>query len=676
MRVTTPLGPDVLLLTGMTGQEGISQLFHFQLEMVAENKTDVPFDKLLGQKIISAIKLPNKTERFFNGIASRIAQAERDETFTTYRMEVVPQFWLLTRRAQSRIYQHISVPEILKKVLTGIDVSFELKGQFQPRDFCTQYRESDFNFASRLMEEEGIYYFFKHTDNGHTMVLADTPIHPDVPVESKAIYEKVQGGTRQEDRIHDWEKIQELRSGKVTLWDHCFELPHKHLEADKFIVDSVSVGTVDHKLKVGGNEKLELYDYPGAYAGRFDGIDKGGGERPAEVQKIFSDNKRTVEIRMQQEALPSLVIQGSSKCRQFTSGHKFTLERHFNADGVYVLTAISHSARMNDYRSGDVNIEYGNTFTCIPLGLPFRPPPITPRPTVQGSQTAVVVGPFGEEIFTDKYGRVKVQFHWDREGKNDADSSCWVRVSTLWAGKNWGVIHIPRIGQEVIVDFLEGNPNDPVIVGSVYNADMMPPYNLPANKTQSGIKSRSSLTGSPANFNEIRFEDKKGAEQIFIHAEKNQDIEVENDETHSVGHDRKKTIENDETSHIKRDRTETVDRNEKITIGANRTESVAKDEKLDVGGERKENVSKDETIAIGGARTISIGKDETRSIAKKLAITAGDEIILKCGGASIVMKKDGTIEISGKDISISGSGKIDAKSTGVMTLKGSKIAAN
>ena len=693
LRITTPLDKDVLLITGLSAQEAISQLFSFRLDLLAENKHTVPFESLLGQKITVELALPEGKVRYFNGICSRISQADRDPLYTTYRAEIVPQFWLLTRRAQSRTFQHLSVPEILKKVLQGLDVSFEIQGTFHPRDFCVQYRETDFNFASRLMEEEGIFYFFKHSAKSHTMVIGNTqPTHPEVPGASKVIFELGEGGLRKDDRIDQWEKTQELRSGKSTLWDHCFELPHKHLEADKTIVDSIEAGTVTHKLKVGGNDKLELYDYPGEYAGRFDGVNAGGGEQPAEVQKIFEDNKRTVEIRMQQEALPSMEIRGSSLCRQFIAGHRFTLERHFNANGAYLLTSVTHFANLNDFRSGDNTMRYENHFTCIPTALPFRPLRVTPRPTVQGAQTAVVVGPPGEEIFTDKYGRVKVQFHWDRQGKNDADSSCWLRVATLWAGKQWGVIHIPRIGQEVLVDFLEGNPNDPVIVGSVYNAETMPPYVLPANKTQSGVKSRSSLGGSPANFNQIRFEDKKDAEQILIHAEKNQDIEVENDETHSVGHDRTKTIERDETTRVKRHRTETVDKNEtisigdnrtesvgkdeKITIGANRTESVGKDEKIMIGGDRTESVAKDEALSIKGSQSKTVGKDESVDVGKNFSLKAGDQISLVCGDASITMKKDGTILIEGKDIGITGSGKITAKAASDVVVKGSKVNLN
>src|SRR6185503_6471819 len=246
------------------------------------------------------------------GIINSFSQGDQGNRFTSYRADVVPQLWLLTKRHQSRIFQHMTVPDILKKVLSGLDLAFDIQGQFQPRDYCVQYRESDFDFASRLMEEEGIYYFFKHTADAHTLLLGNTPgSHPDMPEGSKIIYEAVEDGTRDEERIDSWEKVQELRSGKYTLWDHCFELPPKHLEAEKTILETVQVGKSTHKLKVGGNDKLEIYDYPGEYAQRFDGVEKGGGEKSGDLQKIFEDNTRTVGIRMQQEALPSLLIRGT-----------------------------------------------------------------------------------------------------------------------------------------------------------------------------------------------------------------------------------------------------------------------------------------------------------------------------------------------------------------------------
>ena len=716
IEVTTPLGKDVLLLVGFSGYEGLSQLFNFQLDLLAEKSADVAFDKLLGQKVTASIKLPDGSKkRYFNGICNRVSQGEQDFDFTSYRLEIVPQFWLHTRRAQSRIFQHVSVPDILKKVLQGLDVTYELQGTFEKRDFCVQYRESDFNFASRLMEEEGIYYFFKHEQGSHKMVVANTPqSHSDL---GKTTYDNMAGGNREDDRIFDWQKAQELRSGKYTLWDHSFELPHKHLEADKTIQDTVSAGKVSHKLKVGGNDKLEIYDFPGEYAQRFDGIDRGGGEQASELQKIYQDNKRTVEIRMQEEAAASLIITGASNCPQLSSGQKFSLEKHFNADGQYVLTTMSHSANMmGAYRSSADEFNYRNSFTCIPAAIPFRPARQTPKPFVQGTQTAVIVGPSGEEIFTDKYARVKVQFHWDREGKNDGESSCWCRVATYWAGKQWGAIHIPRIGQEVIVAFEEGDPDQPIIVGSVYNADMMPPYKLPDNKTQSGIKTRSTLKGSTDNFNELRFEDKKGSEDIYFHAEKDfhrvvehdDDTLVGHDQTIHVQHDRAKTVDNDEETKIGANRTESVGKdedikignnrtedvgkNEEITIGENRTESVGKDESITIGSSRTESVGKDESITIGDNRTENVGKNEqvqvgesrthgigqndTLSVGNVLAITAGSALTITVGSASFVMKKDGTIVLNGKDISLIGSGQINGNASKNIVLKGKNILQN
>lgn len=561
LTVATPLGEDALLLTEFDGSEGLSQLFRFRLGVIAENGTAVDFEKLLGQKITATLALAGGEARHFNGICSRVGEGVPDATFTPYQLEIVPQPWFLTRIAQSRIFQQVTVPDILKQVFQGLDVDYQLQGTYEPRDFCAQYRETDFAFASRLMEEEGIFYFFKHRADGHTMVLGDDPqAHPDLPIVSRIEFEDAEGGVREPDRIHAWEKSQELRSGKVTLWDHCFELPHKHLEADKPTLESALVGGVTHKLKVGRNDRLELYDYPGGYAQRFDGIDPGGGERAADLSKIFADNQRTVGLRMQEEAAQALLIRGSGYCRYLASGHKFTLARRGAADGQYVVVGVHHVAKLaGDYRSGrGGELAYENSFTCIPAALPFRPVRSTPRPVVHGTQTAVVVGPAGDEIFCDKYGRVKVQFHWDRQGQNDANSSCWVRVGTPWAGRQWGAIHIPRVGQEVLIAFEEGDPDRPIIVGGVYNADQMPPYTLPDNKTQSGLKSRSTLSGTPDNFNELRFEDKKGSEQVYFHAEKDFDRVVENNDTLQVGVPGPSMVEGSQTTTIYKDRTETI----------------------------------------------------------------------------------------------------------------------
>jgi len=542
LSLTTPLGKDKLLLTGCSGHEAISHLFSFQCEALAVNGSNIAFDKLLCQKATVEIELPNKSKRYFNGIVSRVVEGGRDETFTSYTLEIVPKLWLLTRKSHSRIFQQKNVPDILKEVFTGIDLSNQLQGNFEKRDYCVQYRETDFNFVSRLMEEEGIYYYFKHSNGGHTMVLGNTPLAhaPLTEIDSsagKVIYEELAGGTRNEDRIHSWTKSQEIRPEKVTLWDHTFELPHKHLEGNKDIQPDVKVGTISHKLKVAGNENLEIFDWPGEYAQRFDGVNSGGGDQQAEIQKATKDNARTAEIRMQEQATDAIILHGASNCRAFTSGYKFTLDRHFNANGQYVLTSVQHFAQQDGYSgSGGAAFSYHNSFTCIPNELPYRPARITPKPHVPGTQTAVVVGPSGQEIFTDKYGRVQLRFHWDKENKN----SCWVRVTQMFAGKRWGSSFWPRIGQEVVVAFQEGDPDQPLIVGSVYNADQMPPYlgdglddkHKKDNKV-SGIKTCSTTGGQ--GYQELRFDDTKGKEQIFIHAEKDTDTFVKKDARSDIG---------------------------------------------------------------------------------------------------------------------------------------------
>lgn len=703
MKVTTPLGPDTLLLIGFHGQEGLSQLFHYQLDLIAENGKDVAFDKLLGQPITVSLNLPGGKPRSFAGICSRFSQGARDTTFTAYRLEMVPAFWLLTRRAQSRIFQQKSVPDILKKVLEGLDVTWEIQGTFEPRDYCVQYRETDFNFASRLMEEEGLYYFFTH-EGGHKMVVANTPqSHPDMPQASKLIFDAETGGNRPEDRVYTWEKSQELRAGKYTLWDHTFEKPHKHLEADKTILASVAAGKVTHKQALGTNAKLELYDFPGEYAQRFDGVDKGGGDQPAEVEKISKDNKRTVGIRMEQEAVPGLAVHGSSTCRQMVAGHKFTLEKHFNGDGPYVLTTVQHAAKLSaDYRTdAGGEYRYENAFTCIPFAQPYRPQRTTLKPFVQGTQTAVVVGPSGEEIFTDKYGRVKVQFHWDRDGKNDASSSCWVRVGQPWAGKRWGAFFWPRVGQEVIVDFLEGDPDQPIIVGSVYNADQMPPYlgkgpdsKHPNDNKLTGVKSNTTKGG--AGFNEWRFDDTKDKQQIFLHAEKDMDSRTKNDSREIVLHHRHLVVGgSDKDGNKNGDQRELVYKDKHLTVKGNHTENIQgdmqlyvgggdgkggnqdvlidKDKKETVGGDHHHHAKKNRNEKVDMNQSLTVGQNQYEKVGQNHALEAGMQVHIKAG-MTLVLEAgtELTLKVGGNFIDINPGGVFI---TGTMVMINSGGAA-
>ena len=716
LEVITPLGKDVLLITGFHGEEGISRLFHFTIDMVADVKKDIAFDQVLGQKITVRLNSAGKP-RYFSGICTRFSQGEADNDFCSYQMEMSPAFWLWTKVAQSRIFQQQAIPDILKAVLKGLDpnVTYQLTGTYQPRNYCVQYRETDFNFACRLMEEEGIFYFFTHAADGHKMVVADTPqSHPELPLGSKLAFEKRLQEKWADDRVHTWQKQQELLTGQFTLWDHCFEMPGKNLQAKANVSDSAQLGKVKHTLTVGKATGREVYDYPGAYALRFDGVNSGGGDQAADVQKIFKDNERTVGIRQQQEAVEGVIVNGISTCRNLVSGHKFTLQKHVHAEGDYLVTTMTHEVTKSiDYRTGSpADFRYQNTFTSIPLAVPFRPQRVTTRPFVQGTQTATVVGPAGQEIFTDKYGRVKVQFNWDRVGKKDAASSCWVRVGQASAGKRWGASFWPRIGQEVIVAFLEGNPDWPIIVGSVYNAEQMPPYlgdgldskHAKDNKV-SGVKSNTTPGGE--GFNEWRFDDTKGKEQVFIHAERNMDTQVKNDCMESivgnrhltVGADKKgdqlELVHEDKHLNIKRNQIEKIEGNFQLCVGKGdaqggnvdiviekaKTETIGTDRQLNIQGGRVEQVAKDQALtvngnllesvaqkyhltvtgdrneSVGGTQSLSITGNQYEKVGQAHAMEAGQTIYFKAGTTLVIEAGTQlTLKVGGNFVVIDSSG--------------------
>jgi type VI secretion system secreted protein VgrG len=703
LQVTTPLGEDKLVVTGFRGTEQISHLFSFELDLIADNSTTIDFSQLVGKEMTLAVATPGEhgsTEwRYINGICPSFSEGDRNQQLTSYSAEVVPKVWLLTRVARSRIFQQKSVPDILKQVLQGFDCDFQLRGKYEPREYCVQYRETDFNFASRLMEDEGIFYFFEHSKTAHKMVIADTPqSHTNVPGLTTARYEMIEGGPRIGDHIYQWRKTQAVRASKYTLWDHSFQQPTQNLEAKENILDSVQVGTVTHNLKDQANALLEIYDFPGGYAERFDGVSPSGGDQPARLQKIFEDNKRTVKLRMEAEALPALTVHGTSNCANFVSGHKFKLDRHFDAQDEYVLVSVKHDGSLGDpYRSGrgDADLTYSNSFTCIPIKLPYRPTRGTPVPFIAGVQNALVTGPSGKEIFIDKYGRVKVQFYWDREGKNDENSSCWIRVAQSFAGKRWGASFWPRLGQEVLVAFVEGDPDQPVIVGSVYNAEQMPPYEGDGLDSKhkrdpnvSGIKSNSTLGG--VGFNEFRFDDTKGKEQIFLHAERNFEVTTKNDSLartygnrHQIvgyekdgkkGGDQREMVYQDKHVKVHRNQIEQIgdsmqllvggvdcgQGNQDIVIKGTKKESVDKDYSLKVTGGRKEN--------IGGGQSLTVGGDQQEKVGQKHAVDAGQEIHLKAGMKVIIE--------AGMQLSLKGPGGFVDIGPARVTIQGTMVLIN
>jgi type VI secretion system secreted protein VgrG len=613
--IDTPLGTDVLLLQGFSGAEGISHPFKFALTLLSE-ESSIAFPSIVGKRVTITLKGPGG-DRFINGYVSRFAQAGADQRFTYYQAEVVPWLWFLTRIADCRIFQKKTPIEIIKQVFQDrgfTDFSDRTQGPFPTREYCVQYRETDFNFVSRLMEQYGIFYFFEHQENLHTLVLADSSaVHQPCPNQSLvSLYETAGPGglPEEEDVITSWRLEKELRSGRYALNDYNFETPSTSL-----------LDNVQTKNELGDNTKYEIFDYPGIYPDT-------------------SEGDQMVKLRMEEEESPVTTAVGRGTCRSFIPGFRFTFQDHYRPDmnGAYVLTEVQHSASLGDsYVSGDASLlNYSNQFVCIPADSNYKPLRVTPQPIVQGPQTAVVVGPSGEEIYVDKYGRVKVQFHWDREGKRDENSSCWIRVSSPWAGKNWGAIYNPRIGQEVIVDFLEGDPDRPIITGRVYNAEQMPPYTLPDYQTRSTLLSRSSKGGSTPNFNEIRFEDQKGSEQLFVNAEKDMDLRVEEESREFVGKSRH------------------------LIVKQNQNELVE--------GEKSLEVKQDHVVKIDGSYSHQAGMNRDEKTGMAWAHEAGQTIYIK-GGMTVVIE-------AGLELSLKAAGGfVDIGPAGV-TIQGTLVNIN
>ena len=607
--ITTPLGEDVLLLVSMWGREQLGRPFEFELELASEDQ-QIAFSDIVGKNVTIRLEQSGGT-RYFNGCISRFTQVSSQGDWARYSATVVPWLWFLTRTADCRIFQSMTVPNIIKQVFRDLGFSdFEdtLPETYRTWEYCVQYRETDFNFVSRLMEQEGIYYFFKHENGRHVLVLADSPsAHGPCSGYEQLSFQFSGAPVGDQEYVKDWVVETRVRPGSCSLNAFDFKNTRKDLHTRAMIPR-------DHEAA-----DFDVYDYCADY------IETGDGETYA--------RRRIEELQTQYE-----VATAASDARGIGTGCTFALKDHPRDDQnrEWLITGASYSLDVGEFSSGGGGGEstYSCTLTAIDSKRPFRLARTTTRPTIPGPQTAMVVGPSGEEIHTDEYGRVKVQFHWDRQGKADENSSCWIRVAQVWAGRQWGAIYTPRIGQEVIVEFLEGDPDHPIITGRVYNGQAMPPYELPANKTMSTIKSDSSKGGG--GFNEIRFEDKKGEEQILVHAEKNLDIRVKNDRFETIEHDRHVVVENDKYEEVANDRNETIQGNHIEQIHADRDLAVTGKEDKEVGGNQILTVKGDVTETFKG------NHDETTTLnyklkALKITIEADTMIELKVGGSSITL---------------------------------------
>ena len=603
-KITSPLGPEVLLLKDMGGSEELGRLFNYELQLHSlDNAIDL--NQLLGKPMCLSLQLDDGGERHFHGIVARCSQNVDQGQFASYQATLRPWLWLLSRTSDCRIFQNLTIPQIIKQVFRDLGFSdFEdaLSRPYREWEYCVQYRETSFDFVSRLMEQEGIYYFFRHEQGRHVLVLADAyGAHTSVPGYASVPYYPKNEQQRERDHIHDWHLAQQVQPGSLELNDYDFQRPSARIDVRSAMPRPHTAGD------------YPLYDYPGTY-----------------VQSADGEHYARTRIEALQTLHEQVELAGNA--RGLGSGHLFSLtgfsRQDQNREYLIVGTRYYISQESGETGGAGASAQFESSLTCIDAQQSYRPLPNTHRPIVKGPQTALVVGPKGEEIWTDQFGRVKVHFYWDRHDQSNENSSCWIRVSQSWAGKNWGSMQIPRIGQEVIVSFLEGDPDRPIITGRVYNAEQTVPYDLPENATQSGMKSRSSKGGSPANFNEIRMEDKKGAEQLYIHAERNQDIVVEVDESHSVGHDRNKSIGHNET----------------VTIGNNRLRIVKQEDIL------------------------SVGQRKTDSISQSYVIEVGENLRLVCGESILELNASGQINLTGVQISFYASGDAEFNTGGVLHL--------
>ncbi len=625
------LDEEDLRVLRFSGSEGISQCFAFDLDL-ATLQTDIDFESVVGSPGRLTIHTPH-TDRVVDGIVSRWEEVGHGRKTTYYSARLVPKVWTLTLIRQSRIFQQMSTPDILKKVLTGAGITTEgfklsLKGTYQPRNYCVQYRETDFEFISRLMEEEGMFFFFEHTeDDGHVMIVGDSPdVHPEFPDDAIVRFREADSGMRGDEQVQHFRYARALRTGAIALKEFDFKKPSLALKSTQ-------------QASSGKDKAFESYDYPGEY----------------HEQKL---GDQLAKIRLEEERAEAYLGVGEADCRRFASGYRFTMEEH-PTDALnqeYLVLRVRHQGEQPHAAMGDAAgkkeekpVVYHAMFDCIPYATPYRPARITPRPRIDGPQTAVVTGPQGEEIHCDEHGRVKVKFHWDRLGSQDDKSSCWIRVSQAWGGSGYGALILPRVGQEVVVEFLEGDPDRPLITGRVYNGTSPPPYGLPANKTMTAIKSNSSPGGSGSN--EIRFEDKAGSEEFFIHGQKDMNLLVENNRSQKIKVDEGIEIGGKRSVQVKSDQAEKVEGNDKIEIAGNRDETIGGNETDSIGGDLDVTVKGKDTLTVTGEQTIKVSGKRTDQVSGKSDLQVGSVYTIKSGSKIVeqTTQKEETIVATSKE---------------------------
>jgi type VI secretion system secreted protein VgrG len=608
----SPLGTDKLLVNSLRGSEQLDEPFRFDLELVSEDPY-LEWDQIAGRNVTVGIRQRDGTSfRYFNGHISRFAPSEHKGRLAYYNAELVPWLWFLTQTRDCVMHQDKTVPEVIEATFNRYGFQqgayqMNLKGKHEKWDYCVQYRESSFAFVSRLMETEGIYYYFKHENGKHTLVMVDDRrSHVPLPDQPSVRFDRESGSGayHHQDRVYAARMERAVRATRYTLKEYNYLMPKDPLQFE-------SGQTQDGmRLKL----DLEMYDFPGEYETNEEGRD-------------YSD------LRQEEQEDDHARIQGASDCRSMSPGFRVSLSEHpreeLNTD--LLITSVTHTAHEGTLLPGSDagDSKYENCFEAIPASAQYRPDRDTRRAVVRGSQTAFVVGPKGEEIYTDQLGRVKVQFHWDRKGQRDEKSSCWIRVMQPWAGMGYGQMWIPRVGTEVVVDFLEGDPDRPIITGCLYNEDNRPPWTLPDNKNFGGVKTRSTKGGSPGNFNELRLDDSKGAEQFAMRAEKDMQIAVMNDTTESIARDRFLSVER------------------------HQTELVAGDKHSTVRGEGRQSITKDLSIQVGGSLQEKVSGNIVLEAAGEIHIKAGGRIVFESGAGVTFLSSGG-----GSFVDVTGAGVV------------------
>ena len=666
VKINTPLGKDVLLLRSMRMSEELGRLFNIEVELLSPSE-DIKFEELLGQNVTIELNVINDKKRYFNGHISRFSQSGSEGGYAVYQATIHPWLWFLTRTADCRIFQKKSVPEIVTEIFRELKhIDFELKlfdRKYRTLDYCVQYRETDFNFVSRLLEQEGIYYYFKHESDKHILYLSDNiGAHDPLPSNNKIpFYPPDDTVVRDEEHISSWFLSKQLQPGKYELNEFDFEKPR-----DKLISKAAIIR--DYALS-----KYEIYDYPGEYIK----TDEGKDYAQARIEELHTQYEQA---------------QGQGNVRELQTGSLFTLKEYPREDQnrEYLITQTNHIIHSDIFGSGSNDggrALYSNSFSAIDSKTAFRAARITPKPIIQGAQTAIVVGSSGKEIHTEKHGRVKLQFHWDRYGESNQKSSCWVRVSQVHAGKGFGGIDIPRVGEEVIVSFEEGDPDRPLVTGRVYNGDNKAPNGLPSKGMVSGLKSNTTPGGGGNN--SIMLDDTKEKEKFSIHAQHDMDTTVEHDHSITVntGNDTHTVVAGTRSVTVKKDTTLTVQAGKReVTVTGGDHSTTSTDNSVNITGKKSvmvegetENVGLkgkgDIGIKLQGEPTVDIEGKSTVLVRAPLVDVGDDEVLIK--GNKITLQCGGsTIEIlPTKIILSSGSGSLVLDATGA-TLNGAVVKIN